>query len=267
LCSMQSSRIESIFSTLRAKREAALVAFLVAGDPDLARSYDALSAVCAGGADIIELGLPFSDPLADGKVIQEGCQRALATGTTPTDVLDLVRGLRRQYDTGIILFSCYNLILQYGLQAFADDAVTAGADGVLVTDLPPEEGRTWWDTAHLAGLATILLVAPTSQPERISQIAAVSSGFVYCVSRMGVTGAQQELPPDLPDIVARIRAATNLSICVGFGIATPQQVRQVCTIAAGAVVGSALVDKAHTSSPQELTEFVRSLKNATKLSG
>ena len=256
------SRLEGIFAQLRSRREAALVAFLVAGDPEPATSQALLSAVADGGADILEIGLPFSDPLADGKTIQDGCQRALTAGMTPAQVLEQVKELRRGHEIGIVLFSCYNLILQYGLAAFASDAAAAGADGVLVTDLPPEEAADWLSVARAAGLETIFLVAPTTDDARLAQIAAVSSGFLYAVSRMGVTGARTELPADLPDFVGRIRAQGPLPLAVGFGISTPDQVRQVCSVADGAVVGSALVQVAQQG-PTALRDFVRSLKQAT----
>ena len=261
------SRLSELFPRLKSRHEAALVAFLVGGDPTPAASSAYLEAAAEGGADVIEVGLPFSDPLADGKVIQEGCQRALAAGTTPAQVLELVKGLRKRSEVAIVLFSCYNLLLQHGLKDFAADAAEAGADAVLVTDLPPEEGQEWWKIAHAKGLDTIFLVAPTSRPDRIRKIAELSSGFIYCISRLGVTGERAALPMDLSATVGRVRAASNLPIAVGFGLASPAQVAQVCKVADGAVVGSALVDKAKTQSPAELGKFVRALKAATNLNG
>lgn len=256
-------RLGERFARLKSRNEAALVAFLVAGDPDPENSLACMNAVVEGGADVLEVGLPFSDPLADGKVIQQGCQRALAAGVTPKQVLELVSQVRSRHAVGIVLFSCYNLLLQHGLQAFADDAVRAGADGVLVTDLPPEEGQEWWRIAQGAGLDTIFLVAPTTPPERISKIAQLSSGFIYGISRRGVTGARADLPADLPEFAARVRAATDLPLAIGFGISTPEQARQVCAVADGAVVGSALVERAGAG-PEALREFVGILKAATR---
>jgi len=261
------SRLGKLFSFLQSRNEGALVAFLVAGDPNPEASFALLQAAAEGGADVLEVGLPFSDPLADGKVIQEGCQRALAAGTTPVQVLEMVRRLRERHQAAIVLFSCYNLLLQHGLEAFAEEAAKAGADGVLVTDLPPEEGEEWWGIAHKAGLDTIFLVSPTCRPERIRKIAQLSRGFIYGISRMGVTGARRELPADLPEFVQRVRALSDLPIAVGFGISTPAQVKQVCEIADGAVVGSALVEEAESGGPEQVREFVRTLKAATSRAG
>jgi tryptophan synthase alpha chain len=258
------SSLSALFSELKTKNEAALVTFLVAGDPDLETSFANFQALAEGGADIIELGLPFSDPLADGKVIQEACQRALAHNTTPEQTLTLVRKLREKHSTGIVLFSCFNLLQQYGLEAFAAQAADAGVDGILVTDLPPEEAADWLKIAGKHELDTIFLLAPTSRPERISQIAESCTGFLYCISRMGVTGTKEELPTYLSDYLAKVRALTNLPLGVGFGISTPEQVRQISQIAEAVVIGSALVEKARQSTPQQLTQFVRSLKTATK---
>ncbi|NIM07468.1 MAG: tryptophan synthase subunit alpha [Armatimonadetes bacterium] len=257
------SRLGKLFTDLKSRSEAALVAFLVGGDPDAGRSFAFLEALVEGGADIIEVGFPFSDPLADGKVIQEGCQRALSTSTTPAQVLEMVKRLRERHEVAVVLFSCFNLLLQYGLEAFAKDATKVGADAVLVTDLPPEEGREWWEIAHKEGLDTIFLVSSTNRPERIREIANLSSGFIYGISRMGVTGARSELPADLPEFMGRLKGLTDLPIAVGFGISTPEHVKQVCAVADGAVVGTALVDLTTRSTPEELKDFVRSLKAAT----
>jgi len=258
------SRLDAIFAELKAKNETALVAFLVAGDPDLEASLANFQALSEGGADIIEIGFPFSDPLADGKVIQEACQRSLVHNTTPEQALTLVRKIREKYSTGIIVFSCYNLLLKFGLEAFAAQASEAGVDGVLVTDLPPEEASEWLKIAKKHSLDTIFLLAPTSRLERIRQIAESCSGFLYCISRMGVTGAKTGLPTYLPDYLAKIRAITNLPIGVGFGISTPAQVEQISQIADAVVIGSALVEKARQTTPQQLAQFVRSLKTATQ---
>jgi tryptophan synthase alpha chain len=259
------SRLEKLFSDLQSRGEAALVAFLVAGDPGPEESLAFLEAAAEGGADVLEVGLPFSDPLADGRVIQEGCQRALAAGTTPAQVLEMVRRLRERHEVAVVIFSCYNLLLQFGLEDFAKQAASIGVDGVLVTDLPPEEGEEWWEIARKNGLDTIFLVSPTTRPERIRRIAELSRGFIYGISRMGVTGARAELPADLPEFAGRIRGLTGLPLAIGFGISTPEQVKQVCEIADGAVVGSALVEQARQVGPEKLKDFVASLKAATRL--
>jgi len=263
------SRIAKCFARLRRRGEGALIPFLVAGDPNPEVFPHLLRTVAQSGADIIELGAPFSDPLADGAVIQEGFQRALAYGVTVSDICRWTRGLRAAADTPVVIMTCYNLVLQHGLDHFAEEAAGAGVDGVLVTDLPPEESSAWEKVARARGLDRIFLLAPTSTPERIRRVARRGSGFIYAVSRLGVTGARAELPPDLPDLAGRIRACTDKPIAVGFGISRPEHVRAVCRVADGAVVGSAIVRQV-ASAPavggraESVGEFVRTLKQATK---
>lgn len=242
LLKSMSSRISNTFAKLKERNEAALVTFVTAGDPDIEKTAELIALLARAGADIVELGIPYSDPLADGPTIQASSQRALDRGVTPPMVLDIVRKARALTDVPIVLMTSYNLVLIHGLAEFARDAVDAGADGTILTDLPPEEAGPWKSMADAAGLSTVFLVAPTSTPERIRLITENSSGFVYCVSRTGVTGARQELPLDLVDLLKSIRSATDKPLCVGFGISNPAHVAQVAAAADGAVVGSALVD-------------------------
>ncbi|MGH9782294.1 MAG: tryptophan synthase subunit alpha, partial [Candidatus Acidiferrales bacterium] len=227
-----------------------------------------LAAVDAG-ADIIELGVPFSDPVADGPTIQRASERALRGGTTLASVIDLVAALRRKTDVAIVLFSYFNPILQIGLEKFASRASSAGADGVLVTDMTPEEAGEHCAIMRTRGLDTIFLAAPTSQDERLKLIAKASSGFLYIISRMGVTGAKESLPDELPAMVRRARKFTSLPIAVGFGISLPTQVTVLGGIADAVVVGSALVAEVETatsvaSAATGVAERVRLLKNAAR---
>ena len=228
-----------------------------------------MALLAEAGADIIELGIPYSDPLADGPSIQASSQRALDRGVTPPKVLDMVRRVRERSDVPIVLMTSYNLVLRCGLTQFADDAQSAGADGTILTDLPPEEAHHWREASQAHGLATIFLVAPTSTPARIRTIAENTTGFVYCVSRTGVTGAKAEMTAELQGFLAQVRAATDKPLCVGFGISTPAHVAQVVGMADGAVIGSALVDFLHhnADNPDQdtaLRALVRAWKDATR---
>lgn len=239
------SRLDSTFARLRNANEGALVTFITAGDPSLNGTPSLADALAHAGADIVELGIPYSDPLADGPSVQASSQRALDRGVTPDTVLRIVRDIRALSEVPIVLMTSYNLALKYGLEQFAQAFSEAGADGAILTDLPPEEAAPWKAAAEKHGLATIFMVAPTSTPERIALIARNTTGFVYCVSRTGVTGARTALPPELKDLVCRIRAATDKPLCVGFGVSTSAHVAQIIEIADGAVIGSALVDFLH----------------------
>ncbi len=263
------SRISERFSSLRAASEGALIVFTVAGDPTPKASAEILKAVADGGADIIELGVPFSDPLADGPAIQAASQRALCNGVTPTQVLEMAAALRRERDLPIVLMTCYNPIYQYGLDRFARDAVGAGVDGMIVTDLPPEESLEWVEVAKEHGIDTVFLLAPNSPVSRVKKVVDLATGFVYCVSRMGVTGARAELPADLKEFVRRVRAETTKPIAVGFGISRPEHVADVCKVADGAVVGSALVslierEQSSAGLVQSVRGFVSDLKAALR---
>jgi tryptophan synthase alpha chain len=263
------SRISARFAELAQAGDGALVVFAEAGHPTVESFLPSLLAVADGGADVIELGVPFSDPLADGPVIQAASQQALQQGVTPQQVLDFVAAFRAQRATPVVLMTCYNPIYQYGVAGFAQASAAAGVDGVIVTDLPPEEAGEWIAAARTSGLDTIFLLAPSSTSERVKMVAGVATGFVYCVSRMGVTGARSELPADLQQLVGSIRAHTAQPIAVGFGISQPEHVREVCRLADGAVVGSALVslmdraEGAPGARARAVGEFVGQLKQAT----
>ena len=242
-----STRISKRFAELRASGELGIVAYIVAGDPSLDASLKYVLALAEGGADFIELGVPFSDPLADGPTIQRASERALKSGTTLAGVIDLVRRIRKSTppasEVPLVLFSYYNPILQMGLEKFASSAAAAGADGVLATDLTPEESDDYRRILAAQHLDTIFLGAPTSTDDRLAKIAACSSGFLYLISRTGVTGAKDALPDDLPALLRRSRAVTQLPIAVGFGISLPGHVSVLGGLADAAVIGSALVSE------------------------
>jgi len=238
-----STRISRRFAELRASGELGIVAFITAGDPSLDATLQFVLALADAGADVIELGVPFSDPLADGPTIQRASERALKAGTTLAGVLDLVRRIRQASEIPLVLFSYYNPILQFGIEKFAATAAAAGADGVLVTDLTPEEADEYRRTLGAHRLDTIFLAAPTSTDDRLKLIAGCSSGFLYLISRTGVTGAKDALPDDLPALLRRARSFTQLPIAVGFGISLPGHVSVLGGLADAAVVGSALVSE------------------------
>src|SRR5216683_2491058 len=267
LVASNSTRISKRFGELRASGELGIVAYIVAGDPSLDASLKYVLALAEAGADVIELGVPFSDPLADGPTIQRSAERALKAGVTLARVLDLVRRIRLSSQIPLVLFSYYNPILQMGLERFASAAASAGADGVLVTDLTPEESEDYRRILAAHHLDTIFLGAPTSTDERLAKIAACSSGFLYLISRTGVTGAKDALPDDLPALLRRARAVTQLPIAVGFGISLPGHVTVLGGLADAAVVGSALVSEIENTKSVEaasaaLAARVRSLKQA-----
>ena len=229
------------FDTLRRLEKKAFIPFITAGDPDLRTTVDLVPALEAAGANIVELGVPFSDPLADGPVIQRASERALRHGYRLPDYLEAVRRIRTVSSIPIVLFSYFNPLLQYGLSRLAKDARQAGVDGLLVTDMTPEESDEYRDCLDREGLDGIFLVAPTSGPDRIRRIAACSSGFVYVVSRTGVTGTSESPSESAAPAVRAVRSWTGLPVAVGFGISRPEHVRAVWSVADGAVVGSALV--------------------------
>ena len=268
-----STRIAKRFAELRASGELGIVAYITAGDPSLDATLKFVLALGEAGADVIELGIPFSDPLADGPTIQRASERALKVGTTLAGVLDLVRRIRQSSlpgnDVPLILFGYYNPIFQMGVEKFAAAARAAGADGVLVTDLTPEESVEYRRILAAHHLDTVFLGAPTSTDERLARIAAVTSGFLYLISRTGVTGAKDSLPDDLPALLRRARAVTNLPIAVGFGISLPGHVSLLGGLADAAVVGSALVSeienaKSIDDASAALAARVRSLKEAAR---
>ena len=258
------THIADTFARLRAAHRRALIPFLVAGDPDLATTAQAIDVLTASGADLLELGVPFSDPIADGPINQRAAQRALAGGVTISSVLTLVRQLRTRHTLPVVLLTYYNPILQYGLPRFCKDAVASGVDGLVIPDLPANEGDELVTAARAVGLDTIFLLAPTSTAERIRLVADRSSGFIYCVSITGVTGVREALAGDVGALVQRIRAATRLPICVGFGVSTPEQAREVAEIADGVIVGSALVSVLESSGDRlaQLGRLVGALRQA-----
>lgn len=251
------SRTTTTFNNLNG--QGALIAYITAGDPLLDDTERLVPVIAAAGADIIELGLPFSDPLLDGPAIQASAQRALEAGTTPDGVFATVTRLRATgLETPIVLMTCTNLVMRPGFDNFARKCRESGVDGVIVTDLPPEEASEWKHAADADGVDTIFLLAPTSTDDRIEAVARLATGFIYCVSRAGVTGVQQSVAPELHTLLGNIRAHTSTPIAVGFGISTAEHVKTVWQWADGAVVGSALVNAIHEG--QDAAAFVRSLR-------
>lgn len=234
-------RFAKIFASARQHQRCALIPYITAGDPSLAASLEIALRLEDAGAGILELGIPFSDPLADGPVIQLASERSLRLGTRPSDVIELAAKIRARSSLGLLLFGYYNPILQYGLDAFAHDAAAAGADGVLVTDMIPEEAAPYRAAMQAAGLDTVFLAAPTSPDDRLKLIAEASSGFIYAVSRTGVTGARAQVPAGARELVTRLRQFTDLPVALGFGLSSAAQVQEVASFADGAVVGTALV--------------------------
>lgn len=235
-------RIKDAFARARAQNRAAFVAYLCAGDPDFDTSLAACRAVVAAGADILELGVPFSDPLADGLTNQLAAQRALGSGMTVARVFELARRIRESSGVPIVLYTYYNLVFSNGVENFVRAAAAAGVDGMLTLDLPPEEAQEASAASRAHGVDTVCIVAPTTPDSRLPRIAAAATGFIYYVSREGVTGVRDQLAAGVPEAVSRIRAHSALPVAVGFGISTRAQVAQAALHADGVVVGSALVN-------------------------
>jgi tryptophan synthase alpha chain len=233
------NRIDSVFKGLKGKR-AALIPYIVAGDPDLKATEDMILKLAESGADIIEIGVPFSDPLADGPTIQAASQRALKKGVTLKDIFPMAERLKG-ITTPLALMTYFNPVFQYGLKAFAEDCNRCGIAGVIIPDLPPEEAGSWIQEASPFELGTIFLIAPTSPPERIGLASRLSRGFIYYVSVTGVTGARKALPEELGPAIRLIKEQSQKPVAVGFGISTPEQVKEVSRIADGVIVGSAIV--------------------------
>ena len=252
---------------IRFDQKPGLVVYLTVGDPTLEASRAIAIAAIDAGADVIELGVPFSDPLGDGPVIQRAMERAVARRTSLADVLAVARDLRTErLEAGLIIFSYLNPILRYGLSRFVDDAAAAGGDGVLVIDMIVEEAAEYLAQMERAGLAPVFLAAPTSPDERLEAIATHSGGFVYAISRVGITGKQQSIGSDAAALVARIRRWTRLPVAVGFGISNAQHVAQVAEFADAAVIGSAIVELIERSTPDtapgEVSRFIKGLRQA-----
>jgi len=263
------NRIEERFQNLQNRRQKGFVVYIGAGDPNLQATHDLALAFDRLGVDVLELGVPFSDPLADGLVNQLAAQRGLEAGTTPPKVLETVALIRRQAQIPIVLYIYFNLIHCYGLERFIKDAAQAGVDGLLVLDLPPEESENYEELMRQNGLCNIYLVAPTTPDDRMEYIVKRGVGFIYYVSREGVTGMQQQVSDTIASMTEKIRAHTKLPVAVGFGISTPEQARVVAAQAAAVVVGSAIVNQIalHGKSPDlvsEVSHYVQSLVSAVK---
>jgi tryptophan synthase alpha chain len=258
------SRIANTFTRLREEQRAGLVTYVTAGDPDLDRSRSILLAIAEAGADVIEIGVPFSDPIADGPVIQRASERALASGTTLHRVLDLVEDLRAAIETPIVLFTYVNPVVRMGTDAFVTRCAHVGVDGVLMLDLPIEEAGEMRAALHSRALDTIFLISPTTTAERVRTAAALGGGFLYAISRLGVTGARDTVAGTARPVVDAIRANTDMPVALGFGISRPEHVRETCRYADAAVVGSALVqviaDAPAGDEARAAGDFVRWLK-------
>ena len=272
---MTATRIDRRFAQTRAEGRAALVCFLMCGDPDLSTSLDILKALPAAGADVIEIGMPFTDPMADGPSIQAAGLRALKAGTTLKKTLQVVRDFRKdEAKTPIVLMGYYNPIYIYGVDKFLADAKSAGVDGLIIVDLPPEEDTELCIPAMKAGLNFIRLATPTTDDKRLPAVLANTSGFVYYVSITGITGSASAATSDVASAVARIKRHTKLPVCVGFGIRTPEAARDIAQAANGAVVGSALIDvlretldansKATAKTVPAVADFVSSLAQGVR---
>jgi tryptophan synthase alpha chain len=249
---MSQTKIVRLFDRLRAEQRPALIAYITAGDPSPAATPDLVAALERGGADLIELGVPFSDPIADGPVIQRGSERALRAGTKVATVLDIAARIHQRSEIPLLLFTYMNPVLRFGLEPLARAAVASGIDGCLLTDLSVEEAEPYIHVMRRAGLDTVFLAAPTSSRRRLELVAKYSTGFVYLVSRTGVTGERASVSDSVEPLVTAMRGVTKLPLAVGFGIATAEHVRAIGAIADGVVVGSAFerVIEGHASSPQ-----------------
>ena len=267
------NRIPQAFARARSENRAALVGYLCAGDPDPIQSLAACRALIAGGVDILELGVPFSDPLADGPTNQLAAQRALRSGMTPALLWELVRRIRETSEIPIVLYTYYNLLFANGIEAWVAAARAAGVDGMLTLDLPPEESADVAEASRVHGLATVCIIAPTTPDSRIPVIAAATTGFIYYVSREGVTGVQDSVAGGVAEAVSRIRRFTSLPVAVGFGIAKRAHVAQVAAVADGVVVGSALVNLIYQNLEYPariapaLTDFAADLAAGTRRTG
>ena len=258
------SRIDETFASLKAENRRGFIPFITAGDPDLNTTRELILELARGGATVIELGIPFTDPMADGPVIQRASERALRNDFDIIDVLQVVSDARQETDVPIILFSYFNPLLQFGIEKLAREAKSAGVDGILVTDLVPEEANQFASALRANDLDMIFLIAPTSTDERLKMVAERASGFIYAVSRAGITGARDEMSAEAEKLVRRIGAFSDLPVAVGFGISTPEHVADVWRYADAAVVGSAIVAEIErggpsTEVPSRVGEFVRRL--------
>jgi tryptophan synthase alpha chain len=264
-------RIEQRFAALRERGETALIPFLTAGDPDLGVTEDLVRAMAEAGADAVEIGVPFSDPTAEGPTIQRSSERALRAGVSLRNVLQLVKSLRADLEIPLILMGYANNFLSMGDAPFVEAAAAVGVDGTIIVDLPPEEGESFFAAQEAAGIDPILLAAPTTTPERLGMLAERTRGFLYYVSLTGVTGARDQVAGDVEEGVKRAQAAGPRPVCVGFGVSTPEHAAQIGSYADGVVVGSAIVDRIESAAgPDEAVEavarFVGELKAALRAS-
>ena len=264
------NRIDRKFADLRAEGKKAFIPFITAGDPSMELTVSLVSTLESAGADIIELGVPFSDPVADGRSIQKSSLRSLKHGTSLGDVIRTVAKIRAQTQIPIAFLTYYNLIFKYGVEKFVKDAVESGVDGAVVANLPPEEAGELISAAREHDFASIFLVAPTSTPERVKIVSEACTGFIYCVSLTGVTGARDTISDMLEPTLKRIRHHTDKPVAVGFGVSSPDQAREVATMADGVIVGSAIINviEAHKDAPDKLIsavgEFAADLVDAVK---
>ena len=261
------NRIDLKFNELRQAKKKAFIAYITAGDPDLKRTIELVPALEKAGADIVELGVPFSDPLADGPVIQNASFRALQKGVTPLKILDAVRKIRKVSSVPIALMTYYNPVFHFGEEKFVRAAKAAGVDGLIVPDLPIEEAGALRLVAQLEDMATVFFLSPTTTRERMPAVVRAATGFIYYLSVTGVTGARQKTPSDIAGNIRKIRRLTNKPVCVGFGISTPEQVRAVARVADGVIVGSAIVKEVAKNADRadmvkRVARFVRNLSEA-----
>ena len=263
------TRIGRLFEGLKRDRRKGLIAYITAGDPDPGRTAELAEALVRGGADLIELGVPFSDPIADGPVIQRAGERALAAGTNLKVVLDIAAEIRQRSEVPLLLFTYLNPVLRYGLKRLAEDAAASGIDGCLLTDASVEEAQEYVAAMHASGLDTVFLAAPTSTPRRLKLVAQYSTGFVYLVSRTGVTGERDAVSGAVGPLVRSVRAVTDLPLAVGFGISTPEQAAEAGRQVEAVVVGSAcvrMIERNHDNPSLEiqLESFARELKHGLR---
>lgn len=267
------SRLAQTFQNLKKRNERAFIPFVTCGDPDLQTTRELLLAYVEAGADIVEIGIPFTDPLADGPTIQRASERALRGGATMDDALQLIADVRSQTDVPLVPMTYINPVFQIGYDTFARRCREAGADGVIISDLPPHEGEDWISAGKKHGVDTVFLLAPTSDEERLDAVARAASGFIYAVARLGVTGAKSDVPPEIGDLISRVKQHSDTPVCAGFGFSSPNQIRATCenTDVDGIVVASALIDileKTAGSNAEKIAAAAnraRELKQATRL--
>jgi tryptophan synthase alpha chain len=265
------SRLARTFEALRARGEAAFIPFVTCGDPDLDTTRDLALAYIEAGADVLEIGIPFTDPLADGPTIQRASERALSAGTTMDDAFSLIAQLRQHTQTPIVPMTYINPVWQIGYDAFAQKCKEVSADGVIISDLPPEEGAEWVAAGQKHGVDTVFLLAPTSDDARVQRVAQSATGFIYAVARLGVTGARTDVPPEIGELVARVRRFSNTPVCAGFGFSEAKQIQQTISTTGvdGIVVASALIDRFEKANGdakarvQSAAQYARELKAAT----